>query len=206
MPKQNTELTPAEAWKQLSEGNERFATNTQHHPNLDGHVREALRAGQNPIAVVLACSDSRVPVELIFDAGLGDVFVVRTAGEILGESVVGSVEFAVNGLGVPLVIVLGHESCGAIKASVDALDGGVIPGDNQRTLIERVAPSILAARADGATSTDDFERRHVAETLNQLLSKCPSIELKLASGKIGMVGARYQLSDGRVETLVSHGV
>lgn len=198
-------MSAAKAWELLRAGNARFASHDSHHPNMDADRRRTLRDGQNPIAVVLACSDSRVPVELIFDAGLGDIFVVRTAGEILGESVMGSISFAVNSLEVPLVIVLGHEACGAVKAAATAIDGGGIPDDHQRVLIERVTPSILAARGEGKSATDDFERRHAGEVANQLIQRMPKLAAKVADGTVGVVAARYQITDGTVETLATHG-
>lgn len=197
--------TPAQAWERLSKGNERFVQDNLAHPNMDKDRREKLRLGQNPIAVVLACSDSRVPVEHIFDAGLGDIFVVRTAGEILGEEVMGSVSYAVNSLDVPLVIVLGHEGCGAVAAAVDALDGGDLPDDHQRILVERVAPSILVARNEGKTQAFEFERRHAAETAAQLIQRMPKLGSKSAEGSVGLVAARYRQDTGEVETVATYG-
>lgn len=200
-----TQLTPNEAWERLLAGNHRFAANSQDHPNLDVDLREKLRDGQNPIAVVLACSDSRAPVEHIFDAGLGDVFVVRTAGEILGEEVMGSISYGVNSLGVPLVIVLGHEGCGAVAAAREALDGGVLPDDHQRILVERVASSILLARAEGKTEPHELERRHAAETASQLTQRMPKLSAKVQEGSVGMVAARYLMSTGEVEIVATYG-
>lgn len=200
-----TQPTPTEAWERLSAGNERFVRDNLDHPNLDRDRREKLRQGQNPFAVVLACSDSRVPVEHIFDAGLGDIFVVRTAGEILGEEVMGSVSYAVNSLDVPLVIVLGHEGCGAVAAAVSALDGGDLPDDHRRILVERVAPSILVARAEGKTQPVEYERRHAAETAAQLIQRMPKLGHKAAEGKVGVVAARYRLDNGEVETVATYG-
>lgn len=198
--------TPQQAWERFREGNERFVRNDVARPHMDVARRDSLQEGQAPDAVVLACSDSRVPVELIFDAGFGDVFVVRTAGEILGESVIGSISFAVNSLDVPLVIVLGHESCGAVQATIDALDGGQIPGDHQRVLVERVAPSILMARSDGETETAALERRHAGETARQLVSRMPQLQAKIEAGAVGVVAGRYLLGTGAVEIVTSFGV
>ena len=199
-------LTPQQAWDQLIAGNRRFASGTSNHPHLDEARRSQLTGGQNPSAVIIACSDSRVPVELIFDAGLGDVFVVRTAGPILGESVMGSISFAVNALEVPLVIVLSHESCGAVAASVDALEAGTIPDDHRRVLVERVSPSILMARAEGKKEVFEFERRHAAEVASQLMQRMPRLRSKLTNGEVGVVAARYLLEDGIVEAVAGHGV
>lgn len=199
-------LAPQQAWDQIIAGNRRFANGTSNHPHLDEARRSQLTNGQNPSAVIIACSDSRVPVELIFDAGLGDIFVVRTAGPILGESVMGSVSFAVNSLEVPLVIVLGHESCGAVAASVDALDAGTVPDDHRRVLVERVSPSILMARAEGKSEVFEFERRHAAEVARQLMQRMPRLQSKVIDGEVGVVAARYLLGDGIVEAVAGHGV
>ncbi len=201
-----THYSPKQAWEQLLAGNERFAAQQASHANTDLDRRAQLRDGQNPIAVVLACSDSRVPVELIFDAGLGDLFVVRTAGEILGESVMGSISYAVNSLQVPLVIVLGHESCGAGAAAPAAVETGQIPDDHQRVLVERVAPSIMMAKSQGETESYEFERRHAAQMAEQISGTMPRLGRKLEEGKVGLVAARYLLSDSRVETIMSAGV
>lgn len=200
------EKTPRKVWEMLQAGNKRFMHFQEERPNQDMDRRHELTQGQNPIAAVLACSDSRVPVEMIFDQGLGDVFVIRTAGEIIDLAVLGSLEYAVESLGVPLVVVMGHESCGAVAATQAALDGHEIPGGFQRVLIEKVSPSILEARAAGDTTTAQFEARHVAETVDQIISRSPEIKAKVARGTCGIVGVRYRLSDGLAEPVVTVGV
>ncbi len=119
--------------------------------------------------MVFGCADSRVAAELIFDQGLGDMFVVRTAGQAIDSAVLGSIEFAVTVLDVPLIVVLGHDSCGAVKAASGAIDDGAIPGGFVRDVVERVAPSILMGRRDGLSRVDEFEERHVRETVAQLI-------------------------------------
>lgn len=199
-------LSPQEAWDKLKAGNERFANHQPTHPHMDEARRTEMTDGQNPIAVVFACSDSRVPVELIFDAGLGDIFVVRTAGQILGESIMGTISYAVNSLEVPLVVVLGHESCGAVKATIQALDRGEVPDDHRRTLVERVAPSILMGRAEGKYSIEDLERKHAAETTRQIIERMTRLRNRLRRGEVGVVAARYVLSEGKVEVVATYGV
>ncbi len=206
MPLRNVERTPAAVWEALVEGNERFMNYNEDRPHQDGHRRRELRTGQTPAAVVISCSDSRVPVEIIFDVGLGDLFVVRTAGEILDQAVFASIEYAIEALGVPLVIVMGHESCGAVRATADALDGGDIPGGYQRVMIEKVAPSILEARSAGMTTIEDFEKHHVVATVNQILSRSPEIHDKVQTGEVGIVGLRYQLSDGLTAPVITRNV
>lgn len=206
MPMQNVENTPQAVWDALQEGNQRFVQYRAERPNQDPTRRYQLRSGQNPRALVLSCSDSRVPVEMIFDAGLGDLFVVRTAGEILDLAVLSSLEYALEELKVPLVIVMGHESCGAVRATADALDGGDIPSGLQRVLVEKVSPSILVAKSKGLCTIEDFEREHVAETVDQVISRSPVMQRRMTTGDVGIVGLRYRLTDSAVETVITQGV
>src|SRR6478672_5711749 len=136
--------SPVTAWKALREGNERFVAGTPEHPNQSIEHRASLAEGQKPTAVVFGCADSRVAAEIIFDQGLGDMFVVRTAGHVIDSAVLGSVEYAVTVLNVPLIVVLGHDSCGAVKATLSAIDDGEVPGGFVRDIVERVTPSILS--------------------------------------------------------------
>lgn len=200
------ERTPQAVYDELKAGNQRFAREEWSHPHRDEVRREAMTKGQNPPVVVLACSDSRVPVELIFDQGLGDIFVIRTAGEILDEAVQGSLEFAVDSLGCPLLVVLGHEKCGAVAATRAALSGGPIPSGYQSALVQKVAPSILKAQAEGKNETADFEKAHVVNTVENILMRSPHMRTKIEEGTLGVVGMRYRLSDCRVEELLALGV
>lgn len=143
-------MTPASAWKILWQGNERFVDGTPLHPNQGIADRAALSDGQHPTAVLFGCGDSRVAAEIIFDQGLGDVFVVRTAGHVLDDAVLGSIEYAVEIVNVPLIVVLGHDGCGAVKATLDALDNGAVPDGFIRTVVERVAPSVMTGRREGS--------------------------------------------------------
>ena len=139
MPNSN----PVSAWKALRQGNDRFVSGTSLHPSQGIADRAKLVGGQHPTAVLFGCGDSRVAAEIIFDQGLGDMFVVRTAGHVIDDAVHGSIEYAVGVLNVPLIVVLGHDSCGAVKATLDALDDGNVPPGFIRSIVERVAPSIL---------------------------------------------------------------
>jgi carbonic anhydrase len=190
--------SPVTAWKALKEGNERFVAGEPEHPSQGIEHRASLTAAQKPIAAVFGCGDSRVAAEIIFDQGLGDMFVVRTAGHVIDSAVLGSIEFAVSVLNVPLIVVLGHDSCGAVKASLSALDDGVVPGGYVRDIVERVMPSILAGRREGLSRVDEFEARHVTETGAQLLARSTTIAERVASGDLAIVGLTYQLADGRV--------
>lgn len=199
MPNSN----PISAWKALKEGNERFVAGQPEHPSQSVEHRASLAGGQKPTAVIFGCSDSRVAAELIFDQGLGDVFVVRTAGQAIDSAVLGSIEYAVAVLNVPLIVVLGHNSCGAVKATIDAIDDGAIPGGFVRDVVERVVPSVLAGRRDGLKRVDEFEARHVSETLAQLVSRSSAIAERVDKGSLGLAGVTYKLADGKAQ-LVDH--
>lgn len=173
------------------------------HPSQSVQHRTALADGQQPTAVVFGCGDSRVAAEIIFDQGLGDMFVVRTAGHVIDSAVLGSIEFAVGVLRVPLIVVLGHDSCGAVKAALSALDDGAIPGGYLRAVVERVLPSILVGRRDGLNTVDEFEARHVGETVAQLAERSTAVAERIVEGSLAIAGATYHLADGRV-VLRSH--
>ncbi|MFE9784517.1 carbonic anhydrase [Nocardia salmonicida] len=189
---------PISAWKSLREGNERFVDDTLQHPSQGAADRAKLVKGQNPHAILFGCGDSRVAAELIFDQGLGDMFVVRTAGHVVDSSVLGSIEYGVEVLNVPLIVVLGHDSCGAVKATIDALDGGEVPGGFIRSVVERVTPSILVGRREGLTSLDDLEARHVVETSKLLMQRSMIISQRVATGQLAIASVTYKLEDGRV--------
>ena len=190
--------SPVTAWKALKEGNERFVAGEAVHPSQSIEYRASLAAAQKPTAVVFGCADSRVAAEIIFDQGLGDMFVVRTAGHVIDSAVLGSIEYAVTVLDVPLIVVLGHDSCGAVKATLSALDEGVVPGGYVRDVVERVTPSILLGRRDGLTRVDEFETRHVNETAVQLRSRSTAIAERVDSGALAVAGVTYQLADGQI--------
>jgi carbonic anhydrase len=189
--------SPVTAWKALKEGNERFVAGQPAHPSQSVDHRTSLATGQKPTAVVFGCADSRVAAEIIFDQGLGDMFVVRTAGHVIDSSVLGSIEYAVTLLDVPLIVVLGHDSCGAVKATLAALDEGAVPGGYVRDLVERVTPSILIGRREGLTRVDEFEARHVVETGSQLMARSSAIKERVDAGKLAIVGVTYHLADGK---------
>jgi len=195
--------SPVTAWKALREGNDRFVAGKPEHPSQGIEHRASLAGEQRPTAVVFGCADSRVAAEIIFDQGLGDMFVVRTAGHVIDSAVLGSIEYAVTILNVPLVVVLGHDSCGAVKATLAALDEGQVPSGFVRDVVERVTPSILLGRRDGLTRVDEFEARHVTETAAQLMSRSSAIADRIAKGDLAIVGVTYHLADGKV-TLRKH--
>ena len=174
--------SPVTAWKALKEGNERFVGGRPAHPSQSIEHRASLAVAQKPTAVVFGCADSRVAAEIIFDQGLGDMFVVRTAGHVIDSAVLGSIEYAVTVLNVPLIVLLGHNSCGAVQATLSALDDGVVPAGFVRDIVERVAPSILLGRRDGLNRVDEFEARHVIETGAQLMSRSTAIAARVNAG------------------------
>ncbi|MCV7172581.1 carbonic anhydrase [Mycobacterium manitobense] len=190
--------SPKSAWKALTEGNERFVAGRPQHPSQSIEHRASLAAGQKPTAVVFGCADSRVAAEIIFDQGLGDMFVVRTAGHVADSAVLGSIEYAVTVLDVPLVVVLGHDSCGAVKATLSALEDGEVPGGYVRDIVERVTPSILLGRNQGLTRVDEFEAKHVIETVQQLRVRSAPIAQRILDGTLAIAGVTYHLADGRV--------
>ena len=193
---------PKSAWKALKEGNERFVGGFPQHPSQSIARRTELANGQSPDVLLFGCSDSRVAAEIIFDQGLGDMFIVRTAGQVIDSAVLGSIEYAVAVLGVPLIAILGHDSCGAVGATVAALDSGEVPGGHIRDLVVRVMPSILGGRKDGLSRIDEFEARHVEETGIKLLQRSQVVADAVKANKLAIVYLTYKLADGRI---VLHG-
>lgn len=188
---------PISAWASLRDGNHRFVQGEMRHPSQNTQRREELVAAQHPKAVLFGCSDSRVAAEIIFDQGLGDLFVIRTAGHIIDTAVLGSIEYAVHLLDTPLIVVLGHDSCGGVAAAVEALKTGEVPPGFLRDVVEKVSPSILNGRREGLTSIDDFEARHILETGQLVEERSKIISERIDAGKLAIVGVTYKLNDGR---------
>ncbi|WP_240613194.1 carbonic anhydrase [Brachybacterium endophyticum] len=185
-----------QAFQDLLAGNRRFVEGDVQHPNQDESRRRALESGQAPFAMVLGCSDSRVPVELLFDQGLGDLFVARNAGHVLGRSMQASVEFAVEVLGVQVVLVLGHESCGAVGATVEAIQKGTtLPGE-MPILVDQVKEHL-----DPADPTEQAVETHVLGTLTDLRSRSLIVREAEEKGSIVVAGAVYGLGDGGVRVI-----
>ena len=197
--------TPAEAWAALRDGNRRFVGGTPEHPNQDAGRRSELAEGQRPFALVFGCSDSRVAAEIVFDRGLGDLFVVRTAGHVVDTGVLGSIEFGVAELQVPLVVVLGHDSCGAVRATLDAHAGGEIPGGYVRNVIELVTPSVLDARRRGIEDVDGVVHEHARRTADLLLDRSAAIAERVGDGRVAVVSVGYKLARGEAQLLSAHG-
>jgi carbonic anhydrase len=199
-------LTPQDAYEMLLAGNQRFITGTPEHPNQDAARRAEIAPGQNPFAVLFGCSDSRLAAEIIFDRGLGDLFVVRTAGHVLGPEVLGSIEYGVSLLGCPLVIVLGHDSCGAVAAARTAVAEGTTADGFVRDVVERVTPSVLAANAAGHTENQDFIDEHVRCSVDLLLDRSRALAQAVAAGRTAVVGLAYRLTDGTARLVTARGL
>lgn len=281
----SAESTANATWSRMLQGNSRFASGQAEHPWQDRETRESLIDGQHPDAAVLSCSDSRVPPEIIFDQGLGDMFTLRTAGQTLDDAVIASLEYAVTHLGVSILVVLGHQHCGAVASAVAELDAlasgagidlgaafaaevtdsemidpaaaddaedswGSADSDNgpaptginheaandpadsddsgfaaretartgmdaddvfdkmeelvaasESVLVRSVGASVLAAQEAALSDTDDFERVHIARTIEALVDRSTVIQEALAAQRLSIVGARYQLTTGKVEVL-----
>lgn len=210
-------LTPAQAWTALRDGNDRFVRGAMEHPSQDVAHRGEVSARQHPFAVVLGCSDSRVAAEIVFDRGLGDLFVVRTAGHVLDTTVLGSIEYGVQELGAPLVIVLGHDSCGAVGAAAHALATGEMPGGFVRAIVDRVIPSIVGLPdPDGephayrgslsAPAPEVLGREHVRHTVRMLQGYSAALRTAIEAGACAIVGAEYALVEGLVRPVESVGL
>ncbi len=198
--------TPAEAWDTLVEGNKRFVESIASHPNQDAERRASLTGGQNPFVTIFGCSDSRLAAEIIFDMGLGDAFVVRTAGHVIDNTALGSIEFGEEYLNVPLIVVLGHDSCGAVTATKDSVATGNMPAGHVRGIVELITPSVLAAlRTDSASTVNSMVAEHVKQTAVRLLAESPIVAAAVESGKTAVVGLTYHLNDGRAELVHSSG-
>ncbi|WP_328291457.1 hypothetical protein OG218_01615 [Kineococcus sp. NBC_00420] len=189
----------AAAWLRLQEGNRRWIAGDSDAGLGRGVQRRAdLVSGQTPFAMILSCADSRVPAELVFDQGLGDLFVVRTAGHALDDTVLGSLEYAVSILGVDLVLVMGHQGCGAVAAAAQAVTGGAIPGGHIRGLVERLSLNITAAHHAGFTEGHDLARWHAAATLEQLQQRSTVLSEAVFHTRVGVMAATYELTTGVV--------
>lgn len=191
-------LTPHKAYEILVEGNRRFVSNLRYNRNLLGQVNET-SDGQFPFAIVLSCIDSRTSAELIFDQGLGDIFSVRIAGNVLNEDILGSMEFACHVAGSCLIVVLGHTKCGAVKGACNHVELGHLTG-----LLAKIGPAVHEVDANGgAKLPPDVYVEHVAventrRQMRAILERSPLLEHMFNEGKIGLVGGSYSVETGEV--------
>ncbi|WP_445115205.1 carbonic anhydrase [Acinetobacter sp. WZC-1] len=198
-------LSAEEALDRLKQGNQRFVNGETYHPKLLTHQQRAEMAGkQSPFAIILGCSDSRVPAEMVFDQGLGDLFVIRVAGNIVAPSQVGSVEFAAESFSCPVVVVLGHSHCGAIHSTIEMLrNPDRPPSPNLMSIVNRVRPSVEILMQ--TELKDDLEklsqhavRSNVFASVNQLRHGSAVLENLIVQGRFTVVGAEYSLETGEV--------
>ncbi|MEV8339066.1 carbonic anhydrase [Leucobacter sp. NPDC077196] len=201
-------VTPQQAWDALVAGNQRFIAGGPQHPRQDVERRNELTTGQVPDAALFGCSDSRLAAEIIFDAGLGDLFIARNMGHVVAESITASMEYAVANLGVAVIVVLAHDSCGAVAAAIGQMQQhpDPVPSAVENTLAP-ILPSVqelwLREHRDtpyvdvSAIDADAVGRVHLAATVNQLLRSSRIISDAVAAGQLGIVGCQYRLSEGR---------
>ncbi|MEV6811916.1 carbonic anhydrase [Micromonospora sp. NPDC051296] len=194
---------PQRALAELTAGNRRFVTGVLRHPHQDAGRRAAVAAEQHPFAVIVGCSDSRLAAEIIFDRGLGDLFVVRTAGHTVGPEVLGSVEYAVAVLRTPLVVVLGHDSCGAVQAARDAVATGTRPPGHLRAVVDAVVPSLRRAQDAGVDELDRIVDIHIAQTVEAMLASSEALAAEVAAGRCAVVGMSYRLAAGEVRAVAA---
>jgi carbonic anhydrase len=186
-----------EALARLVAGNMRFVEMKLAHPDQDAGCRTNLSKAQQPFAIILGCSDSRVPPEVIFDQGLGDLFVVRVAGNVADDIGIASIEYAVEHLGSRLIVVLGHERCGAVTAAVK---GGELPG-HLPTLMTALKPAVDKSKGAAGDAVDNAMLANVELTAAQLRESKPLLAEMMEKGEIKIVGARYDLDTGAVELI-----
>jgi len=191
-------VAPAEAISRLKEGNGRYTSGNLQHPSQTAERRTELAKSQHPFAIILSCSDSRVPPEIVFDEGLGDLFIVRVAGNVLNDEGLGSIEYAVDILGARLIVVLGHQSCGAVDAAMKTVAAkGKAPGHIQ-SLVTAIKPVVEATAKDDLDTTVKANVKHVVQALR---SSTPILKAKVDSGEVQVIGGYYSLDTGAVSLL-----
>jgi carbonic anhydrase len=203
--------TPAVAWQEMRRGNERFVSGKPAHPRQDVERREELAERQSPDAALFGCSDSRLAAEIIFDKGIGDLFVVRNAGQVISDSVIGSLEYAVAVLDVPLIVVLGHDACGAVAAAIDSLGPDPEPmPPHIKQLVDAIAPAVRrVTHGEGRhrrVDPSEAGREHLRDTIAELLDGSELISDAIAAGTLAVVGANYRLREGLVVPDVTIGL
>jgi len=187
------------ALQKLMDGNKRYVETQLTHPNQTLHRRREVSKGQHPFAIIVSCSDSRVPPEIIFDQGLGDFFVVQLAGHFLNDEALGSIEYAVEHLGARFIMVLGHERCGAVDATVK---GGEAPG-HIGSIVKAIKPAVDKAKNQPGDLLDNAIKANVTMVVEQLKSSAPILESFVKKGSLKVIGARYDLDDGKVTIVPS---
>ena len=195
----HTDLSPEQALARLKEGNEQFRADAPSSGAMGRERRAELARGQAPFCVLVGCSDSRVPPELLFGRGLGELFIVRNAGNTVDTTAMGSIQYAVAELGVPLIVVLGHEKCGAVQAAVSVVkENTTFPGSIGQ-MVEPIVPAVLKVQGQPGDLLDNAVRENVRRTVNRLRTSEALFTEPLKAGKLKIVGARYGLASGHVE-------
>ena len=191
-------ISAKKALKKLIQGNERFINSKSEHPDEDLKRRKEALKGQHPFAVILSCSDSRVPLEIIFDQGIGDIFEIKNAGNVLDDHVIGSIEYAVMHCGVKLVVIMGHQDCGAIAATLS----GVSETKYIQSLEDSIKPAIEDCKKQGLEiNSDNVVKAHVAQDINELLSQDTELVQYMKKHDVKIVPAYYHLDSGKVDFL-----
>jgi carbonic anhydrase len=199
-PKPENVVSPDAALKRLMAGNARYVEGVSRRHDFK-HEREALSAGQNPFAAVLSCADSRIAPEFCFDTARGDVFVCRVAGNFASEDIVASFEYAVQVLNTPLIMVLGHDACGAVDATIKSVkDGTTLPG-HLPALVDALRPAVEAVQGAPGDMLANAIRRNVVLNVEKLKAAAPILKSFADDKKIRIVGGVYQLKTGRVELI-----
>jgi carbonic anhydrase len=191
-------VAPSEAISKLKEGNGRYTSGNLQHPGQTTERRTELAKTQHPFAAIVSCSDSRVPPEIVFDQGLGDLFIVRVAGNVINDEGLGSIEYAVDHLGTRLILVLGHQSCGAVKAAKETIAAkGKAPGHIE-SLVTAIKPAVDATVTGDLDATIKANVKHVVDTLR---ASTPILKAKVDSGDVKVIGGYYSLDTGAVTFL-----
>jgi carbonic anhydrase len=197
-PKPQNVVSPEDALERLEEGNERYVEGVARRHDFK-HEREALASGQNPYAAILSCADSRIAPEYAFDSGRGDLFVCRVAGNFANEESVASLEYAVSVLATPLIMVLGHDACGAVDATIKSLkDNTTLPG-HLPSLVAGIAPAVKAVSGQAGDPLANAIKQNVIDNVAKLKSTTPILSAAVEQGKLRVVGGIYRLRDGKVD-------
>jgi carbonic anhydrase len=199
-PKPQNVLSPDASLKRLLEGNERYVEGVSKRHDFR-HEREALAGGQNPYAGILSCADSRIAPEYAFDSGRGDLFVCRVAGNFANDETIASLEYGVAVLGTPLILVLGHESCGAVDAAIKSMrDDKPLPG-HLPSLVTAIAPAVKAVSQQTGDVLGNAIRQNVVDNVAKLKSATPILSAAVEQNKLKVIGGIYRLKDGRVDII-----
>lgn len=212
LPAPNTRpQTPRDAFDALMAGNRRFAANAPHYPNQGSWRRNSLAEGQDPFAVIFGCSDSRVPPELVFDRGLGDLFTVRTAGHATDPGVLGTIEYGVARCPTRLLAVVGHQGCEAVSAAITSRASGQVPGGFIAEVVQRIVPSVdsaaaaAAAAGDGRCEEHEVVTEHVRRTVRELVEVSDVVAGAIDRNELAVVGLSYVLASGEVRVVEALG-